>query len=122
MTNIHVNVGIVRKKFKNDYRLKVHEDTHNNTAYVCPECGLSLNTKRTIRRHMIGHSDVKKYKCQYCDKEYKRAKSLKIHLISHTGCIHTSAPFVIVHLPMVQIVAVTRKSAFRRISSIRSSR
>lgn len=71
----------------------MHEDTHNNTAYVCPECGLSLNTKRTLRRHMIVHSDVKKYKCQYCGKEYKRAKSLKIHLILHTGMHPYKCPF-----------------------------
>lgn len=81
------------KKFKNLPRLKTHEDIHNVTTYVCPHCGLQLNTKRTLKMHMVVHSDQKKYKCQYCGNEYKRSKALKNHLILHTGLRPYMCPF-----------------------------
>uniref|UniRef100_A0A1B0CRH4 C2H2-type domain-containing protein n=2 Tax=Lutzomyia longipalpis TaxID=7200 RepID=A0A1B0CRH4_LUTLO len=81
------------KKFKNLPRLKTHEDIHNDTMYVCPHCGIQLNTKRTLKMHMVVHSDFKKYKCQYCGNEYKRSKALKNHLILHTGLRPYVCPF-----------------------------
>jgi hypothetical protein len=41
------------KKFKNLPRLKTHEDIHNDTQYICNICGISLNTKRTLKMHMV---------------------------------------------------------------------
>lgn len=73
------------KKFKNMARLRTHEDIHKHTTYVCPHCGLQLNTKRTLKMHMVVHSDQKKYKCQYCGNEYKRSKALKV-----SGCLSHS--------------------------------
>lgn len=73
------------KAFKNVAQLRTHEDIHKHTTYICPQCGLQLNTKRTLRMHMVVHSDQKKFKCQYCGNEYKRAKTLKTHLILHSG-------------------------------------
>ncbi|XP_049276837.1 zinc finger protein weckle-like isoform X2 [Anopheles funestus] len=81
------------KQFKNAARLKTHEDTHNDTLYVCPHCGLKLNTKRTLNMHMVVHSDQKKFKCQECGNEYKRSKALKAHLILHTGLRPYQCPF-----------------------------
>ncbi|XP_055599588.1 zinc finger protein weckle-like [Uranotaenia lowii] len=81
------------KSFKNLARLKIHEDTHNDTLYVCPHCGLKLNTKRTLKMHMVVHSDQKRFKCQYCGNEYKRSKALKNHLILHTGLRPYQCPF-----------------------------
>ncbi|XP_055850640.1 gastrula zinc finger protein xFG20-1-like [Episyrphus balteatus] len=73
------------KLFKNKQTLKIHEDIHNETNYICVVCGLKLNTRRTLRMHMVVHSDQKQHKCDYCGNEYKRAKALKNHLILHTG-------------------------------------
>lgn len=42
-----------QKKFKNQARLKTHEDIHNKTQYICNVCGISLNTKRTLKMHMV---------------------------------------------------------------------
>ncbi|KAL5278712.1 hypothetical protein ACFFRR_003373 [Megaselia abdita] len=77
--------GNCDKRFKNRARLKTHEDTHKDTTYVCTICGLQLNTRRTLKMHMLVHSDQKKHKCNYCGNEFKRAKALKNHLILHTG-------------------------------------
>lgn len=73
------------KSFKNNSRLKTHLDTHNETNYICTSCGLQLNTRRTLKMHMLVHSDQKRHKCDFCGNEYKRAKALKNHLILHTG-------------------------------------
>lgn len=73
------------KKFKNMPRLKTHEDTHDVSQYICNVCGLALNTKRTLKMHMVVHSDNKKFKCQFCQSSFKRSKALKNHLILHTG-------------------------------------
>ncbi|XP_053673649.1 zinc finger protein weckle-like [Anopheles nili] len=85
--------SLCTKTFKNAARLKTHEDTHNNTLYVCPHCGLKLNTKRTLGMHMVVHSEQKKFKCHECGNEFKRSKALKSHLILHTGLRPYQCPF-----------------------------
>lgn len=64
--------------------MKSHLDTHSDTSYICPECGLKLNTKRTLRQHMLKHSDFKRFKCNICGSEFKRTKTFKEHLIIHS--------------------------------------
>ncbi|XP_050089596.1 zinc finger protein weckle-like [Anopheles aquasalis] len=81
------------RRLKNLGRLKAHEDTHNETVYVCPHCGLKLNTRRTLNMHLVVHSDKKRFKCQYCGNEFKRGKALKAHLILHTGLRPYACPF-----------------------------
>lgn len=68
------------KSFKNMPRLRTHEDIHNATQYICPHCGLQLNTKITLKMHLVVHSDKKQYKCEVCGNEYKRVKALKVLL------------------------------------------
>lgn len=84
-TQFPYQCSVCLKRFKFLTGVRSHEDTHTNTSYVCPHCGLQLNTKRTLKMHMVVHSDEKKYKCQYCGNGFKRSKALKSHLILHTG-------------------------------------
>jgi uncharacterized Zn-finger protein len=81
------------KKFKNLPRLKTHEDIHDKTQYICNICGISLNTKRTLKSHLVVHSDAKRFKCEYCGSSFKRSKALKNHLILHSGLRPYSCPF-----------------------------
>lgn len=67
------------------FAFQIHMDTHNATVYTCDECGLQLNTRRTLNMHMLVHSTAKPFKCDHCGTEFKRAKALKNHLIIHTG-------------------------------------
>ncbi|KAL1396582.1 hypothetical protein pipiens_010426 [Culex pipiens pipiens] len=92
-TKQHEAVHLPSDQKMNLPRLKTHEDIHTDTLYVCPHCGLQLNTKRTLKMHMVVHSDQKKFKCQYCGNEYKRSKALKNHLILHTGLRPYQCPF-----------------------------
>ncbi|XP_055382314.1 zinc finger protein 254-like [Condylostylus longicornis] len=73
------------KAFKCKRTLKFHVETHDETEYPCHLCGLKLNTKRILRRHMLVHSDENKYKCNFCSKEFKRQYEFKNHLLLHTG-------------------------------------
>uniref|UniRef100_A0A1I8PBE3 Zinc finger protein weckle n=1 Tax=Stomoxys calcitrans TaxID=35570 RepID=A0A1I8PBE3_STOCA len=81
------------KSFKNNARLKSHMDTHNESEYACPECGLKLNTRRTLQQHRLVHTDVKRFKCEFCDAAFKRTKSLKNHLLLHSGLRPYKCPF-----------------------------
>lgn len=76
---------ICHRRFKNKPRLKSHLETHTGSTHICPVCGLQLNTRRTLRAHLLVHSDEKRFKCQFCDAAFKRSKAFKNHLILHTG-------------------------------------
>ncbi|XP_061387723.1 zinc finger protein weckle [Musca vetustissima] len=76
---------VCQKKFKNSYRLKIHMDTHSPNKHVCSQCGLQLNSRATLNRHYLVHSDEMKHNCDYCGRAFKRAKALKNHLLLHTG-------------------------------------
>lgn len=50
----------------------------NNT---CPICFLELSRSEHVKRHIEGvHSDIRPYKCLYCDKSYKQNCHLKRHV------------------------------------------
>uniref|UniRef100_A0A1B0CYI6 Uncharacterized protein n=1 Tax=Phlebotomus papatasi TaxID=29031 RepID=A0A1B0CYI6_PHLPP len=71
------------KKFKNLPRLKTHEDIHNDTMYVCPHCGIQLNTKRTLKMHMVNHlilhTGLRPYVCPFCDKTFANGSNCRSH-------------------------------------------
>lgn len=76
---------ICKKTYKTASILVQHLDTHGETEYHCTECGLRLNSKRTLRQHMLKHSDVVRHTCTICSAQFKRTKAYKEHLISlHT--------------------------------------
>ncbi|CAD6996787.1 unnamed protein product [Ceratitis capitata] len=84
---------VCKKGFKNQVRLKNHMETHNPNKHICAECGLQLNSRATLNRHLLVHSDVMQHKCDFCGRAFKRAKALKNHLILHTGLKPYSCDF-----------------------------
>lgn len=84
---------VCKKGFKNQVRLKKHMETHNPNKHICAECGLQLNSRATLNRHLLVHSDVMQHKCDFCGRAFKRAKALKNHLILHTGLKPYSCDF-----------------------------
>ncbi|CAG2056104.1 unnamed protein product, partial [Timema podura] len=84
-----VSGSIPVSSFKTKYRLKIHADTHRETPYQCPVCPLQLNTRRTLRMHLVVHRDTKAYQCATCGKAFRRAKDLKL---VHPGYITPRVP------------------------------
>ncbi|KAL7739125.1 hypothetical protein ACLKA6_001039 [Drosophila palustris] len=82
-----------KKCFKSENRLKHHKETHDPHKYICPECGMQLNSRPTLNRHRLVHTDHMQHKCDYCGREFKRAKALKNHLVLHTGLKPYSCDF-----------------------------
>lgn len=76
---------ICKKEYKTASTLSNHLDTHSATVYECFQCGLKLNSKRTLRQHQKVHSDVTEHVCKICGAEFKRAKAFKEHLIIHSN-------------------------------------
>lgn len=70
-----------------------HMEIHDPNKHICSECGLQLNSRATLNRHLLVHSDKMTHKCDYCGRAFKRAKALKNHLILHTGLKPYSCDF-----------------------------
>lgn len=68
-------------------------DIHSPNKHVCAICGLQLNSRATLNRHFLVHSDEMQHKCDYCGRAFKRAKALKNHLLLHTGLKPYSCDF-----------------------------
>ncbi|XP_047526781.1 zinc finger protein 43-like [Vanessa atalanta] len=73
------------KPFKTYSNLKTHMDTHEDTSYACYVCNRVLNSRRTLRKHLLVHEDKCRHVCSYCNKAFKRRQTLKVHMYTHTG-------------------------------------
>lgn len=73
------------KSFKTYSNLKTHLDTHEDTSYECYICRRVLNSRRTLRKHLLVHEDKCRHVCSYCNKAFKRRQTLKVHMYTHTG-------------------------------------
>ncbi|XP_060807842.1 zinc finger protein 660 isoform X3 [Amyelois transitella] len=73
------------KSFKTHSNLSTHMDTHEETSYTCGVCNRVLNSRRTLRKHLLVHEERCRHVCDYCNKAFKRRQTLKVHLYTHTG-------------------------------------
>ncbi|XP_063836960.1 zinc finger protein draculin-like isoform X8 [Ostrinia nubilalis] len=73
------------KIFSRSGSLRCHERYNHIKAQVfaCELCEYQSHDKGTLRRHMICHSDEKKYKCEVCEKSYARLGTWKEHMKIH---------------------------------------
>jgi KRAB domain-containing zinc finger protein len=75
------SVGVKISAKKQRARPKV-----GNNQYKCWHCHSVFASLQTLREHRLQtHSHEKPYKCNICDKAYKRPDGLEIHMRSHTG-------------------------------------
>ncbi|KAK3914112.1 Zinc finger and SCAN domain-containing protein 2 [Frankliniella fusca] len=54
-------------------------------AFVCPDCGKELYSKRNFERHMLLHSGNTQYHCKECANVYATKFALEYHMYTHTG-------------------------------------
>jgi len=55
--------------------------------HVCFDCSRSFQRKKSLDTHILTHSNMKPYSCQYpgCTKKFKQSGQLKTHNRLHTG-------------------------------------
>ncbi|KAH9503540.1 hypothetical protein Btru_068148 [Bulinus truncatus] len=62
---------------------------------LCPQCGYVAPDARDLRRHLLGHTDLRSYSCPHCPLRFKSEKNLLIHADTHCSfksfkCSHCS--------------------------------
>ena len=64
----------------------VLEKNTRGQGFQCPSegCGRVFSAKFLLNRHMVIHSEVKKYKCEYCQKSFSLPQYWKEHVYIHT--------------------------------------
>lgn len=65
---------------------KVHVDSHTSPPMVCHLCGVTYKNLTSLRSHIYYTHSTRKYTCKYCDKVFKKAYDLPLHIKKeHTG-------------------------------------
>uniref|UniRef100_F6TVE9 Zinc finger protein n=2 Tax=Ciona intestinalis TaxID=7719 RepID=F6TVE9_CIOIN len=78
------------KSLRSVYYLRLHMFIHTKELpYRCTKCDAAFNRKDKVKRHMLTHDPVKRFKCPLrnvleCNKEFSRADKLKEHIINHS--------------------------------------
>ncbi|XP_076544810.1 uncharacterized protein LOC117601729 isoform X5 [Osmia lignaria lignaria] len=80
------------KKFRLFRDLTRHEKTHFYPSYVCKECDYETTVLAALSIHMLRHTDKADlpFKCNDCDKRFRKAIDLQEHYNIHSG----DKPFV----------------------------
>lgn len=78
------------KFYRNELQVKRHKKrTHASVDQVfeCKECGVQAKNSYALAAHInLNHkTDPQKHQCEVCSKGFKRLKTLKEHMASHTG-------------------------------------
>lgn len=92
MTYVHTEVLKVEcpkcgKRLKSRNSLYPHmKQFHSDTVevYPCKECGKKFNQKGNLTKHMLTHSDKRKYTCRFCYKKFKFPEQIRRHELWHT--------------------------------------
>ncbi|CAL8325221.1 unnamed protein product [Arctogadus glacialis] len=77
-----------------NFHLKEHRDQNVS----CPLCPLVFPTPHCIKRHMVVHTGVKPFVCEFCFRSFNQPGHLTSHLRLHTGekpyqCKHCDESF-----------------------------
>ena len=61
-----------------------YNDEHGGAEWKCPHCFKIMNTSEKMKKHMMIHIQ-KPYKCDICNRGFKRKDHLNEHRRTHTG-------------------------------------
>jgi len=61
----------------------VHLTTHEEAKLICSHCGKLFKKKSHLKDHLNSYfalsPKIKKFKCDVCEKNFSRIKTLRIH-------------------------------------------
>ena len=61
------------------------ENGQPTKMYKCQVCEKEFKRPSSLSTHKLIHSDLKPYSCSYCDKKFLRKSDMKKHTLMHTG-------------------------------------
>uniref|UniRef100_A0A6P7H5M4 Zinc finger protein 600-like n=1 Tax=Diabrotica virgifera virgifera TaxID=50390 RepID=A0A6P7H5M4_DIAVI len=81
---------ICSKYFSDEYMLRRHITTVHNEEklFKCKECGKSLKTRNSFRKHMRTHTEEEMFECKVCSKKFREKYVHNDHMRTHTGENH----------------------------------
>ena len=84
--------------FGSQFWLSIHEPIFEIVALIqrCTICGaVFYRNKSALKRHLIIHSDIKQFKCEYCEAEFADFHELKSHVLNQVCWQKRSSPCVL---------------------------
>lgn len=51
----------------------------------CPKCLRNFKFPSDLKKHLVIHTDIKKFQCEFCQKSFRRLHQLNVHKRIHTG-------------------------------------
>ncbi|CAH0546341.1 unnamed protein product [Brassicogethes aeneus] len=73
---------VCEESFKTQGHLRAHRISKHEPKEMCEICGAQIK-RNHIRRHLLKHGDIRKYKCTTCDKSFKTVSALQQHKLIH---------------------------------------
>eukprot|EP01083_Nonionella_stella_P228544 809820_1 len=60
------------------------DTARNEKPFRCDTCNKSFKRKQTLQRHIVVHTGEKQFQCMLCHKRYTQKNSLKTHMKKHS--------------------------------------
>ncbi|XP_032592400.1 zinc finger protein 227 isoform X2 [Drosophila grimshawi] len=75
------------KEYKSEAQLRVHtRRVHCKAENKCPYCQRAFKRKHHLTDHVrLVHEGVRAHKCEFCERSFGLARTLRIHLMGHTN-------------------------------------
>lgn len=82
------------REFKRKHHLKDHVKTVHEgiRPYQCTYCDRSFGLSKTLRVHLMGHTNKRPFDCNICQKTFRQIAELNRHLKNHSSDIQFRCP------------------------------
>lgn len=74
---------VCQQTFDTKVELRRHSKNRHEKNHLCTHCGKFFKRADTLKKHILMHEGAKPFKCTVCEKAYRQSFLLKDHLRSH---------------------------------------